>query len=140
MDPHNDYIVLKAGVVETLVRMDDKLELQPWLASEWESVDASTWRFIIREGVTFHNGAKLDAAAVKASLERGIGVNKALDTTLKIASMKAEGQELTITDNGATASFSDLAWQIDIAALSMWRLSKQWVPKSLIRRQSVPFK
>ncbi|SFE19776.1 peptide/nickel transport system substrate-binding protein [Paenibacillus algorifonticola] len=105
LDPHNDYIVLKAGVVETLVRMDDKLELQPWLASKWESVDDSTWRFTIREGVTFHSGAKLDAAAVKASLERGIGVNKALDTTLKIASMKAEGQELTITTTEPLPAF-----------------------------------
>ncbi|KQO04265.1 nickel ABC transporter substrate-binding protein [Paenibacillus sp. Leaf72] len=105
LDPHNDYIVLKAGVVETLVRMDDKLELQPWLASKWESIDASTWRLTIREGVTFHNGAKLDAAAVKASLERGIGVNKALDTTLKIASMKAEGQELTVTTTEPLPAF-----------------------------------
>ncbi len=39
----------------------------PLLAESWERVDDLTWRFSIRQGVTFHNGEVLDAAAIKAS-------------------------------------------------------------------------
>ena len=95
LDPNNGNIPLKAGVVETLVRLDEKLEIKPWLATKWEAKDELTWVFTIRDGVTFQDGTKLDAAAVKASFERAITVNKALAKALKIASMEAVGQQLT---------------------------------------------
>lgn len=45
-------------------------EYSPALATSWDtSADGLTWTFKIREGVTFHTGEKVDAAAVKASLE-----------------------------------------------------------------------
>jgi len=96
LDPHNSATALRAGIVETLVRLDRDLRLKPWLATKWEAKDAHTWEFTIRDGVAFQDGSKLDAAAVKASLARGISVNKPLARALKIASMKATGQTLTI--------------------------------------------
>ncbi len=96
LDPHNDWTPVRAGVTETLMRLDAELRIQPWLAEKWESVDERTWRFTLREGVTFHDGTKLDAAAAKASLERGAAVSKAIASSLKIASMEASGQTLTI--------------------------------------------
>jgi len=96
LDPASDYIPLKAGVTETLVRLDENLEIQPWLATQWKATDALTWVLTIREGVTFQDGTKLDAAAVKASLERAVSLNKSLGNSMKIASMKASGQLLTI--------------------------------------------
>ena len=45
----------------------------------------------------FRIGTKLDAAAAKASFERGLTDSKALEAGLKIAAMEANGQELTIT-------------------------------------------
>jgi len=95
LDPNNGNIPLKAGVVETLVRLNEKLEIKPWLATKWEAKDERTWVFTIRDGVTFQDGTILDAAAVKASFERAITVNKALAKALKIASMEASGQQLT---------------------------------------------
>lgn len=44
--------------------------LFPALATEWETLDDLTWRFTLREGVTFHNGVPFTAEAVKFSLER----------------------------------------------------------------------
>lgn len=43
-------------------------ELRPALATAWERVDPMTWRFTIREGVTFHNGALLTAEDVAFSI------------------------------------------------------------------------
>ena len=37
---------------------------QPALATQWESVDEKTWRFTLRDGVTFDNGEPMDARAV----------------------------------------------------------------------------
>lgn len=96
LDPSNSFTPLKAGIVETLVRMDEKLEVKPWLASKWEAKDDRTWAFAIRDGVTFQDGTKLDAAAVKASLERAMAASKPLKGALKIASMEASGLELKI--------------------------------------------
>lgn len=58
-------------VVETLVAIDQDGNVQPLLATSWEiSDDGLEYTFSLREGVTFHDGLPLDAAAVKASLER----------------------------------------------------------------------
>ena len=95
LDPHNDYLPVRAGIAETLVRLDRDLTLKGWLATHWEAVDETTWTFRIRDGVTFHDGTPLDAAAAKASLERGMSVSQRLGG-LKIASMEADGQTLTI--------------------------------------------
>ncbi len=96
LDPHNSWETLRAGITETLVRLNDKLELAPWLATQWEAEDANTWHFTIRDGVSFQDGTKLDAAAVKASFERGIAASGVLKSALNISEMHAEGQQLTI--------------------------------------------
>jgi peptide/nickel transport system substrate-binding protein len=45
------------------------VEEVPVLAESWERIDDLTWRFSIRQGVTFHNGEALDAHAIKASYD-----------------------------------------------------------------------
>jgi len=46
-------------------------DVQPALAESWTtSKDGLTWKFKIRQGVTFHDGSKLDAAAVCYNLDR----------------------------------------------------------------------
>ena len=37
----------------------------PALATSWEEGDDSSWTFTLREGVKFHDGSVMDAAAVK---------------------------------------------------------------------------
>lgn len=101
LDPHMsnaNYTPLRAGIAETLVKVNENLELEPWLAKEWKSEENGlTWHFTIREGITFHNKKPLTADAVKASLERNIEVSQAIKAALKIKSMEASGQDLKIT-------------------------------------------
>ncbi|XEC93095.1 nickel ABC transporter substrate-binding protein [Paenibacillus tarimensis] len=96
LDPHNGSTPLRAGIVETLVRLNERLEIEPWLATEWEAKDDRTWVFTIHDGVTFQDGTAVDAAAVKASFERGIAASPTLAGALKIESMEADGQKLAI--------------------------------------------
>ena len=63
-----------AGVVRlltsaSLVTVAPSGKAQPALASSWEQApDGLTWRFRLREGLTFHDGRPLTAAAVRALL------------------------------------------------------------------------
>jgi peptide/nickel transport system substrate-binding protein len=63
---------------ETLLRYDSKTDkFINVLASEYsKSTDGLTWTFKIRQGVKFHDGAELNAAAVVYSLERSKNMNK----------------------------------------------------------------
>jgi peptide/nickel transport system substrate-binding protein len=58
-----------SGVFDALTVIDESGEPAPALASSWESIDETTWRFELREGVEFHNGETLDAEAVKATYD-----------------------------------------------------------------------
>lgn len=53
---------------ETLVVLDALGDAQPALATQWEQLDGTSWKFSIRQGVTFHDGTKLSAAEVAASI------------------------------------------------------------------------
>jgi peptide/nickel transport system substrate-binding protein len=57
-------------VYEGLVRYDGNLQIEPALATSWEIVSPTVWRFTLRQGVTFHDGAPFTADDVLASLTR----------------------------------------------------------------------
>jgi len=73
-DSWADEIIWMSNVYETLLRYDPfKDTFQPVLAESYEkSDDGLTWTFHLRKGVKFHTGNEMDAAAVKASIERTI--------------------------------------------------------------------
>lgn len=101
LDPHLDvnYTSVRAGISETLVKISPDLKIEPWLAKDWKSEDGQTWVFTIKDNITFQNGKKADAKAVKASLERTIRDSAAMKNALKIKNIKADGQTLSITTN-----------------------------------------
>ncbi|WP_216851212.1 ABC transporter substrate-binding protein [Acidisphaera sp. L21] len=57
-------------VYEGLVRYDSSLKIEPALATSWELVSPTVWRFHLRPGVKFQDGAPLTADDVVASLQR----------------------------------------------------------------------
>ena len=62
--------VITANLFESLLGRDASTALVPVLATGYEVVDDDTWRFAVREGVTFHDGQALNAQAVADSLNR----------------------------------------------------------------------
>ena len=63
--------VIKQNVVETMTEINPvDGAITPRLATEWEQIDDLTWRFKLREGVSFHDGAPLNADAVIYAIER----------------------------------------------------------------------
>jgi peptide/nickel transport system substrate-binding protein len=49
---------------------------RPMLATSWRRLDARTWEFKLRRGVTFHNGQPFTSRDVKASIELASGATK----------------------------------------------------------------
>ncbi|MCC5970478.1 MAG: ABC transporter substrate-binding protein [Pararhodobacter sp.] len=74
IDPHGTTTALPlsifSNVYEPLVGLNSDMELVPVLAESWEVVNPTTWRFKLREGVTFHNGNTFNADDVIFSMER----------------------------------------------------------------------
>ncbi|PWW37932.1 MULTISPECIES: nickel ABC transporter substrate-binding protein [Paenibacillus] len=112
LDPHVDssYVPLRAGITETLVRLDEEnLTVAPWLAESWESEDGQHWTIDLRDDVTFQNGKPMTGESVKASLERALEENVAIQNALKIDTIEAEGDKLEIT---TTQPFPEFASEL----------------------------
>ena len=62
--------VVTSNLFESLLGRDSTGVLVPALATSYVGVDDDTWRFEIREGVTFHDGQALNAQAAADSLNR----------------------------------------------------------------------
>ena len=57
------------ALYDTLTRLDHDGAVQPWLATDWQRTDPTTWRFSLREDVSFSNGEPFDARTVVDALE-----------------------------------------------------------------------
>ncbi len=100
VNPHNSYsgwACIRYGIGETLFKYSDTMEIEPWLATDYELVDELTWKITLRDGVTFSSGRKLDGEAVKECLDHLVEVHDRACGDLMIDTITAEGQVLTIT-------------------------------------------
>jgi peptide/nickel transport system substrate-binding protein len=63
--------IVFSALCDKLFDIDDKLNIVPQLAESYSwSADGKALTIKVRQGVTFHDGEKLDAAAVKYNIER----------------------------------------------------------------------
>lgn len=92
------WVVMRYGVGECLTKFDKKMNTVGWLCDKWSvSDDKLTWIFHINDKATFSNGNKVTAEAVKSSIERTFKMAKRASSTFTYTSMKADGQNLSIT-------------------------------------------
>lgn len=97
------------GLAETLLRLSEDLQPQPWLATAVEPRSATTWAVTLRPGVTFHDGSVMDAAAVKASLERALELSAAARVLLDLTGVQVEAPDtLLLTTAAPTPHFPGL--------------------------------
>ncbi len=100
LNPHESYSgwsTIRYGVGETLFKFSETMELEPWLATDFEQVDDVTVKINLRDDVTFSNGKKMTGEAVKACLDNLIAVHDRAPKDLQIKSISADGQSITIT-------------------------------------------
>src|SRR5262245_13549164 len=73
-DPHltvgrNTQIFI-VNVYDGLTARDAQGNLVPALAESWKRLNPTTWQFVLRRGVKFHNGDDFNAERAKLTLDR----------------------------------------------------------------------
>ena len=97
MDPYSQNENLTNNInnliYDTLVMRDKDLKVIPGLATSWEQLNPTTWRFKLRQGVKFHDGTPFTADDVVFSMQRS-----AEDTSQIRAYSNAAGKPRKIDD------------------------------------------
>ena len=109
LDPHaqneGPTHTLAHQIYEPLLHRDMAGQIVPGLATDWAALadDPTTWRFNLRQGVTFHDGAAMTAEDVVFSFERAQRPTSAMKELLtSVASITAvDDHTVDITTNGA---------------------------------------
>lgn len=83
------------AIFDGLTFVNEAGEVQPFLATSWEQVDPLTWRFKLREGVTFSNGKPFTADAVVFAVKHIRKPENQIDSIAReligVADAEAEG-------------------------------------------------
>jgi len=133
MDPHslNESLQLTftGNVYEPLVGRDKKLALVPALATKWSQPSPTVWRFELRKGVTFHDGAPLTADDVVFSFQRAAGDGSDMKGyTSSIKEVRKAGDGLVEIET--TAPFPILP---DVISL-VYIMNKKWCEENKAER------
>jgi len=76
-------------IFDALLTQDAAGDFKPALALSWSNPDPLTWRFVLRQGVKFHNGQEFDATAVKFTFDRALDPAFRAPYFSRIAAIKA---------------------------------------------------
>ncbi|MDU5727530.1 MAG: ABC transporter substrate-binding protein [Neisseria sp.] len=93
---YNGWFTVRYGVGETLFKMDDQLQIQPWLATKGEQLSPLEWEITIRQGVRFHDGSLMTPKTVKESLEHLLAANQRAAGELMIERITATDHTIRI--------------------------------------------
>lgn len=106
LDPHKDWNgwqLMKLGVGETLLELDENYELKSKMLKSFRNLDPLTWELVLRDDVKFSNGVLLTPQKVVDSLMRTIELNPEAGA-LKGTIFEIDGDKIlmkTLEPNGA---------------------------------------
>jgi len=104
-------------IAETLVRLNDKGEIEPLLATAWQrDPDRKRWRFSLRPKVLFHDGEQLNASTAAPSLAA------ALNKKYGDVNITAGGQTLVFQFDRA---IPDLLTELSSPRMAIFRSSEK---------------
>jgi len=83
-------------VHDTLVMRDRQLNIVPGLATSWTQVNDTTWRFMLRPGVKFHDGSPFTAEDVVFSIERAQHANSQIRQYANLLGKPRRIDDLTV--------------------------------------------
>lgn len=94
--PYETDVPVEAGAMESLFKVTDKGNVEPFLVKSYEQVTPQQLDMTIKDDVTFQNGERLTGEKVKQSLEYALKHSDLVKATLPIQSIQADGQKVTI--------------------------------------------
>jgi peptide/nickel transport system substrate-binding protein len=115
LDPHiitafTSFQIVNGTIYEGLTNIDKDLRIVPALAQSWNlSADGKTYTFKLVAGATFHDGSKVEAADVVASIERVMSKDIASPLASRLVTVDkavaADAGTVVITLKEASAPF-----------------------------------
>jgi peptide/nickel transport system substrate-binding protein len=100
------------NIFDSLTARDRDLQVVPQLAQSWRAVDPTTWEFILRQGVKFHNGDDFTATDVKFTLERVTQDGALNGRTSPRKTLFQRIVEVTVVDPFTVRIITDKPWPI----------------------------
>ncbi|WP_158675658.1 ABC transporter substrate-binding protein [Nocardia stercoris] len=120
--------LIDRNIFDSLVAQTGPDTFSPWLATGWTvSPDGRTYRFTLREGVTFHDGTPFDATAVVATFDHILDPKTKSTSS---SSLLAAYQETRIVDTHTVDVVLKQPFRPFLSALSTTGLGIQ-SPKAL---------
>lgn len=133
MDPHALALLYHTRVsvqlYEGLVNRDEQFKLEPSLALSWQMTAPTTWRFKLRPGVVFHDGAPFTADDAVFSIERAMATPSQRSFQLKGVKAARKIDDLTLE---LTLEAPDAVLPEKLQQLAM--MSKAWCVKHGVER------
>lgn len=86
--PLSSAFELFTNINGSLVQMDQKGKIVPYVSTKWSQPDDLTYVFDLRSDVTFHNGEKVTATDVKYSIDRILDPKTASPWAANLSSVK----------------------------------------------------
>ena len=108
---YNGWMSNQTGVTETLMGLDYDMNLYPRVAQSIEQAGPTTWRATLRNGVLFHDGSLVTAAAVVEAIsaisdETHPGYNARVAKLLDLAGISTDGDRVVVFEtNSPNAAF-----------------------------------
>jgi peptide/nickel transport system substrate-binding protein len=129
MDPYsqNENLTnnINALIYDTLVMRDKDLKVIPGLATSWEQVNPTTWRFKLRQGIKFHDGSPFTADDVVFSFQR------ATEDTSQIRTYARASGKPTKIDDYTVEFVTDGPNPIELEhVLTIFIMDKEWCEKN----------
>ncbi|MFN0183221.1 MAG: ABC transporter substrate-binding protein [Aquabacterium sp.] len=133
MDPHsqNEGLTnaMNGQVYERLTRRDRNLVIGPGLATSWQQLSPTQWRFKIRQGVRFHDGSPFTADDVVFSVQRGQSPTSQMNNYAAAVgeARKVDDQTVDFILKAPNPIFLE---HLD----TLWMMSKAWCEKHKVVR------
>ena len=133
MDPHALALLYQTRVVtqvyEGLVNRGKDFKLEPSLATSWDMLNATTWRFKLRSGVKFHDGAPFTADDAVFSIERALDKASQRKNQMLgiVGAKKVDAQTIDISTAAPDAVLPDKLWLVAM-------MSRPWSEKHGVLR------
>jgi peptide/nickel transport system substrate-binding protein len=116
-------------VHDTLVVRDKQLNIVSALATSWQQVNDTTWRFNLRKGVKFHDGAPFTADDVVFSIERAQHPNSQQRQYANLMGKPRKIDDYTV--ELVTEKPNPILLE---HALNVWIMNKAWAVKHKVER------
>lgn len=141
LDPHALALLYQTRVVtqiyESLVTRGRRFELQPSLATDWKMTAPTVWRFTLRSGVRFHDGAPFTADDAVFSIGRALAKTSQRANQMRgvAGARKVDATTIEVLTEAPDAALPEKLWLVAIMSRPWCEQHKVLLPQDYNGKQ-----